>query len=188
MTGMKSTKTKTFLILMIILDLFFVAVFIALFTFIKKQISDTVSMTDQIKAEIKKEQTLSLMKKDIEDSKNYQDKLYGYFIGKDNVADFLKILENLVSSSSLKSEVQSVAYEPTDKSALISTELVRVKMNVVGEWKNIQFFIQLLENYPLKIDIKNVSLNKSSDAVVSGRQIPQWSANIDFTVAKLKNI
>jgi len=185
---MPTTKTKTFLILLIFLDIFFIAIFIALFIFTKNQISDTINKEDAIKTEIKKEETLSIMKKDVEDSKNYEDKLYGYFIGKDNVVDFLKTLDDLISSSSLKSEIQSINYESLAKINLIETELVRVKMNVKGKWENIQFFLKLLENYPLKISIKNISLNKFSDSIISGKTIPEWSADLDFTAVKLKNI
>ncbi len=185
---MIKTKTKASLISLIILDIIIVAIFAILYSFTANQISDTVNKIDQIKTEIKKEETLALMKKDVEDSKNYENKFYGYFIGANNVADFLKTLDDLVSSSSLKSNIQSIAYESSDGTGAINTEFVRVKISVLGRWGNVQYFLKLLENYPLKIDVKNISLNKTSDAVVSGRKVSIWSADVDFTALKLKNI
>jgi|GEM_PF-3305569 len=185
---MTKTKTKILLSFLIILDLCLVAVFVVLYIFTKNQITDTINNTNQIITEIKRQETLSLMKKDVEDSKNYENKIYGYFIGADNVADFLKTVEGLVASSSLKDDIQSVDYESPSTVASVNTELLRVKVSVEGEWKNIQYFLKLVENYPLKIDIRNLSLNKVSDSVISGRKVSIWSANVDFMVVKLRNI
>ena len=60
-------------------------------------------------------------------------------------------------------------------------------MNVIGEWKNVQFFLKELENYPLKITINSVSFNKYSDKVVNDKKISQWTGNFEFTVAKIKD-
>ena len=182
-------KTKALLITSIIQSIFVIVVFVVIYTFILNQISDTVNKIDQIKTEIRRQETLSLMKKDVEDSTANESKIYGYFIGVNGVADFLKTIEGLVSSSSLQYDIQSIAYEaPSQPTAPINTELLRVKMSITGKWANVQHFLELIENYPLKIDIRSVSLNQTGDLTVSGKTVHQWSANIDFTALKLKNI
>ena len=93
----------------------------------------------------------------------------------------------MILNSELKSDISAVSNEAYNKGNLIGVELLRVKMNVIGEWKNVQFFLKELENYPLKITINSVSFNKYSDKVVNDKKISQWTGNFEFTVAKIKD-
>ena len=117
----------------------------------------------------------------------YQQELTGYLIPSGGTVDFIKTLEQLVSNSGIKSDIKTVTTENNDKTNAIGAELLRINMDVLGEWKNVQFFITLLENYPLKIEIKNISLNKFSDYTVKGKSTPQWAGNFEFTVVKYKD-
>ncbi len=183
---MPKKETKILVIILLILDLAAIMVFILLFSFTKKQISDTVSKTDEIKAEITKKETLFLMKNDISYGKNYENNLYQFIIGKNDVVGLIKTIESMVASSSLKSDINSITYEQSSKLTPINSELVKISMSASGEWKNLQFFLNLLENYPLKIDIRNISFARSGDA--GAKKVPVWTGNFEFTVVKLKNI
>ena len=110
-----------------------------------------------------------------------------YIIPSGGTVDFIKLLEQLVSNSNIKSDIKNVTTENDNKDNLVGAELIRINMDVLGEWKNVQFFITLLENYPLKIEIKSISLNKFSDNVVKGRSVSQWAGNFEFTVLKYKD-
>ena len=183
---MPQKKTKILLISLLVTDLVLATVFFMIFSYTRSQISQTIDETNQIKVEIKKEESRSLMKKDIEDAAGYKDILNTYLIHEDDVVSFIKILESMVATSSLKSEVSSVTYQPSSALTPINGELLRVNITVTGEWKNVQFFLQLLENYPLQIAIQKISLEKTSPLEVNGRKVPQWSAGFDFTVITLK--
>ena len=93
----------------------------------------------------------------------------------------------MVASSSLKSQVDSISYDQSSDLSAVSAEFLDVKISVEGTWSNIHFFLKLLENYPLKIDIKSVSLKQFTTYTVGGKQVPQWSGDIDFTVVKFKD-
>src|SRR5258706_12301886 len=108
---MPKEKTKIILVSLLIADLCLVLLFLMLYIYTMNQISETITNTDQVKFEIKKGESLSFMKKDIEDAKNYKGILDSYLIQKNDTVSFIKILENLVASSSLKSQVSSVTYE-----------------------------------------------------------------------------
>ncbi len=182
---MPQKKTKILLASLLITDLILAVIFFMMFSYTRSQISKTIEETNQIKIEIKKEESRSLMRKDIEDANNYKDIFNAYLIHEDDVVSFIKILESMVATSSLKSEVNSVTYQPSSTLTPIGGQLLRVNTTVTGEWKNIQFFLQLLENYPLQISIQKVSFDKSSSEI-NGKKVPQWSANFDFTVIILK--
>jgi len=184
---MPKKETKILVIILLLADVISIGAFIFLFSFTKGLISESVSNGNDIKAELAKEDTIILMKDDITLGKMYQDKLMGYAIPAGGTVDLIKALEILVSNTGLKSDIKVVASEPYDKGNLLGLELVRINMDVTGEWKNVQFFLTSLENYPLKISVKKVSLSKFSDFNVNGKNIPQWAGNFEFTVVKIKD-
>lgn len=184
---MPNKKTKIILITFLTLDLLLVIIFSSLFLYMKSQNIDTNDKENQIKSEIKKQESRSLMQDDLEESKDYRNKINEFIIGQENIVGFIKILEDMVSSSGLKYEVKSVISEQNDDLSLINSEYVRVNVDVTGDWKKIQFFLKLLENYPLKIDLDKVSLTKFSDYEVKGNKMPQWLGSFEFTVVKIKD-
>lgn len=184
---MPKKETKKLVIILLLIDLIIISFFVFLYYFTKNLITESVNKESEIKIELKKEDTRALMKNDLILGKMYQEKLMDYMIPKSGTVDFIKNLEQLILNSGLKSDIKTVSNEPYDKGNTIGLELIRIKMNVIGEWKNVQFFLNELENYPLKITINNASFNKSSDNIVNNKKIPQWSVNFEFTVVKIKD-
>ncbi len=185
---MPEKKTKALATFTLILALFSLSVYFSMFFFMKNRISETMQKQNEIKTAIEKKESLSLTQKSIEDNQVNEDKISGYIVKSNSVADFIKIMESIVASSGLKSQVGSISYESSNNLSAFNAELLDVKITALGPWSNIHFFLQLLENYPLKIDIRSVSLKKFTDYVVKGKDVPQWSADIDFTVVKFKDI
>jgi len=180
----KETKILTFVLLLI--DILMIGIFIFLFSLTKNLITESVNKENEIKTELKKEDTKVVMKNDLVLGEMYQEKLMDYIIPSDGTVGFIKILEVIVANSGLKSDIKSVSNESYGGSDLIGAEYVRISMDVIGEWKNIQFFLKSLENYPLKIEINKIILNKFSDYVIKGRKVPQWAGSFEFTVVKIK--
>ena len=183
---MPKKETKILVTVLLLINILSIGAFMSLFYFTKSLIAESVNKEDEIKKELKKEDSRDLMKDDLILGKTYQEKLMNYMISSDGTVDFIKTLEQLVLSSELKSDIKIVSSEPYSKDSSIPVELLRIKMDVTGEWKNIQFFLTSLENYPLKIDIKKVSLDKFSDYIVKGKVTPEWAGSFEFTVVKLK--
>ncbi len=181
---MQIKKTKFTLVTLVLMNIFAIAVFSSLFLFAKNLNEDASVKGDEITNDIKKEESISLMKKDIGFSKNSDEELSSYIIGKDDsdVADFVKVIENFVASSTLVLNVSSIAYEDSAPLAQVNGQLVRIRLNITGKWDNVNTFIKFLENYPFKITIINLSLNSSGE----GKKTT-WSADIDFSAVKFKN-
>ena len=184
---MPKKKTITLVIVFLLVDILSVGFFVFLYFFTTNMIMESVNTEDQVKIALKQDETRILLKDDLSQGELYQQKLMNYVIPDGGTVDFIKTIEQLVSNSGIKSNISSVADEPYDKGNSIGAELLNVDMDVIGEWKNIQFFLKLLENYPLKIDIVNASFTKVSDYTINGKKVPQWSASFEFTVVKMKD-
>lgn len=184
---MPLNKTKTLALIILFADALFIGTFIALFNFTKGQITESVNKENSIKTELKMEDIRVLMKDDLILGKEYKSQLSNYILPKDSTIDFIKTIEDLSLSSGVKSDIKTVTNDRYDKGEAIGAEFITIKMDVLGAWDNVQLFLKYLESYPLRIDIKMMSLNKVSDRVVNGRNIPQWAGNFEFTVVKIKD-
>lgn len=177
---MPKKKTKILAVSLFILDIVLISIFFSVYSYMNNQVRETTDKEDTITNLIKQQESVSLMKKDLGNGGNYQDQLYGYVLKKESVVSFIKTLEELAATSSLSSQINSVTFETGSMVSSINAELARFKMNVSGEWKNVIYFLKLLENYPLKIRIDGLSTTKTA----SGK----WSADFNFTVVKFKDI
>ncbi len=181
---MPRKETKALVVIILIFDTALLAFWIVMFSFTKNQIADTISSGNEIRSEIIKSDTAFLMKNDIKYGNDYENNLDSYVVGKDNVSDLIKTVENAAVSSNLKESISQISYDSSDALSALGMEYVKISMSMTGSWKNIHFFIDTLEEYPLKIDIDDVSLDVIPAS--SGTKTPQWSGSLDFTVIKFK--
>lgn len=183
---MPSKKTKKILLVWIVVA----AVFAGAFAFVLWSVFsfDAISTAKsiEIRDETKKGESYLFMKKDIETNKNSINKVYDYIIKPDDVVNFMQKLEDLARDNNLKSEVKAVSFEGVSGANLSNVESMRVLVDVTGEWKNVEYFLEVLENYPISLDIKKFSLSKT-DIVVKNKKVPQWTGSFDFSVIKVKD-
>ena len=184
---MPQKETKILVFTLLLINILSIGFFVLLLYFTDNLVKESINTEGIIKVELKKEDIKSFMKDDLAQGKIYQEKLANYIIQSEGTVDFIKILEQLVLNSGLKSDIKNVSNKPFSVGSTVGVEHLSVSVDVTGEWKNIQFFIKSLENYPLKIDITKLSLSKFSDYVVKGKNIPIWSGDIEFTVVKIKD-
>ncbi len=120
------------------------------------------------------------LKSSIASSKDDREKLIGYFVAAGDVEtlNFTKYLEDLALQNKV-TQKKTLAYEAI--SELGSSDVVsaiRYRFSISGSWNNISNFLQAIENLPVISTINSVTFSVSSDKV--------WSADLDFSVAKLK--
>ena len=180
---MPRKETKALIAILLLADLAVFVSWFVIFSFTKSQVSDTVSKENQIKAEMINLDTAFLMKNDVKYGKDYENNLNDYVVASDNTSDLIKDIEDLAATSGLNANISSIDYAQSDALSPLGMNLVKIDMNTTGSWKNTNFFLDLLETYPLKIDIKNTSLT-----LISGpaSKVPQWSGSFEFTVVKFK--
>lgn len=184
---MVDTKTKKIFIARFVLAILMITVF-AFMTWLILFFDDISTVKSiEIRDETKKGESFLFIKKDIENNKNSINKVYDYIIKADGAVDFMQNIENLAKSSGLKSEVKSVSFDPVSGVKLSGVESMRVRFDVIGEWKDVEYFLELLENYPMHLVINKIALNKFSDYLVKDKKIPQWLGSFEFSIIKVKD-
>jgi len=183
---MPKKSTKKIVIILLFLDIILICVFVFLFLSFKNLIAESINVEDHIKTELKKQESLSLMSDSLQNSKIFQQDLMSYVLPSDGAVDFIKVLEQLASTTKVKSDIKAVSNEEYQTS-LTNLEFLNVKMDILGEWGNIRYFLTVLENYPLRIDIKSVSFTKFSDYVINKKKISEWAGSLEFNVLKVKD-
>jgi hypothetical protein len=171
-------------ILIILLDIFITKLLLNKIT----SINDKVKQLNISSAEREKELNLrdSIISSDLE-----REKLTSYFVGAGNAetVEFTKYLEDLAIKNgvSQKKSLASEAVNELNSSDIVSA--LRYRFNVSGKWANIYNFLQAIENLPKIALLNSVSLSVSAEAV-SAKELKTtgkiWSADLDFSVIKLK--
>lgn len=149
-----------------------------------------LSINDKIKqidiSSLQREKELNL-RDSIATSKTDREKLKEYFVGAGDAStvSFTKYLEDLALENGLKQN-KSLAYEPIpgmESSGVVTA--IRYRLNVSGRFINVFSFLQAVENLPEVSYVSSVSLNLNSEDT-SAKAGKIWSADFDFSVAKLK--
>jgi Tfp pilus assembly protein PilO len=180
---MPKKETKNLITVLFLLNVSALAFWYAIFSFTQGQISDTIEKEGKVKMEIVKKETNFLMKNDIKYGKDYENNLYSYVVPADGSVEVIKTIEELASISKLTLDIKSIDYEQQEKMSKLNLEYLAVNLSVLGSLNNIENFVSLLEKYPLKIDIKDISLNKVSG---EGNKTAQWVGVIDLNIIKFK--
>jgi hypothetical protein len=183
---MPSEKTKKILIVWIVIAAIFAGVYSFMIWKIYVIDGTSTSKSIEIRDITKKNDSYLFMKKDIEMNKNSINKVNDYIIKADETVAFMEKIESLAKSNNLKSEVKSVSFEAIPNGDISNIEYMRIQMDVVGEWKNVEYFLELLENYPINLKIKKFSFSRV-DTTVKNKKISQWTGNFDFSVIKVKD-
>lgn len=178
---MKLNYSKKILILSVVS---LVAIVIVDFLFLNLLADKIIGINDKIR-----QQTLSTqereknfyLKESISKTEIDRAKIEKYFIGPGDVAtaEFIAYLENLAKQNKLTATVRSVGYEiipEVGNSDVVSA--LRFRFSVTGKWSDVFVFLQIMENIPKAVSVFSVTLNSASGA---------WTADLDFSVAKLKN-
>jgi hypothetical protein len=160
--------------------------------FINLLLGKIIDINDKVKqldiSSQSREKTLNLQDS-IVSSESEREKLAAYFVGAGDAStvEFTKYLENLALETGV-TQKKSLAYEPVnglESSNVVSA--IRFKFNVSGKWANILAFLQAIENLPKVVSVNNVSFNMNSTLRGVNKSAGQnWSADLDFSVVKLK--
>lgn len=184
---MPSKKTKKILFIWTIVTIAIASVFAFMLWTILASDKVYISKSLEIKEEIKKADSFLFIKKDVETNKDSINKIYDYIIKPEEVVNFMQKIEDLAKNNSLKSEVKSVSFEAIADTTLSNLESMKIQVSVSGDWKNVAYFLELLENYPASLNIKKVSLNNNAHVLVKNKKVSQWTGVFDFSVIKIKD-
>jgi len=128
--------------------------------------------------------------KDLVTTSEYdRERLQRYFVGAGDThtLEFTKYLENLAREMGV-TEKKSVGYEEAVGFGSSDTvSAIRYRFNISGKWSNVYSFLKAIENLPKVSYLNSVNFNLSQDAIQINTSGKIWTADIDFSVLKLKN-
>ena len=187
---MKLNYAKRILLLSLVI---FLGVLVLDIIFTNLLLTKIISINDKVRQLVisseEREKELTL-KDSILSSVEEREKFDQYFVGAGDgkTADFIASLESIADQNSVSHNIKSVGYESVP--ALSSSEtisFIRLRFSVSGRWANVFGFIQAIENLSKVATINSLSLTVGSDLSATGKTSTKiWTADLDFSVAKLK--
>jgi hypothetical protein len=151
---MSYTKTKIILLI-------WVVVFISTTSFLVyrylelEKIKESTSVLEQ---DILKEKESLLafdsLVKTVSNIKEDSEKINTYFIKRDEVVNFLDVIESLASTTKTQISIQSVSDKNSDPNSM----LLSVVVHANGSYSNLHYLIRLFEELPYQTEIQNVRL------------------------------
>jgi len=188
---MKLNYSKKVLILSIVI-LIIVLLLNGIFLYLLiNKINNVNNKVKQLNISSEKRETDLILKDSVLGLSAEREKLSHYFVGAGDkeTIDFTKYLEDLATLAGVAHQKTLSSETITGPASSETVSAIRYKFNITGSWPNVYHFLLMIENMPKVISLNSVSFNVSSGAVSLkevkiGNKI--WSADLDFTVVKLK--
>lgn len=189
---MKLNFSKKILLISVIV---FVMVFVLDIIFVNLLLGKITSINNKIKqldiSSRERERELNL-KDSIASTNSERTELLGYFIGASNAetVKFTKYLEDLARQYNV---IGKKTLDSESASELTSSEIItsiRYRFSVSGRWLDVFGFLRAVENLPKIISLNSVSLSINSQVLTIQNlknNNKEWTADLDFSVMKLKN-
>jgi Tfp pilus assembly protein PilO len=162
---MKIISTKTILVLIIILTAILLAANYFFFISIKNINTKTSALMGETEV-YKKEQGRLAGKSGITEILSLVEKINSYYVGKDDVVHFIEDIEKEGRSKGITLLIRSVSTEnfgglTDEESAGATKEVMRLKLEARGSWRDTMEFVAFLEHLPYKVSFASVDFTKS---------------------------
>jgi len=182
-------KSKTFLIFSItgafLLCVFYLLAVKSIFS-LNGNVSQKSAQISQ-KADNKEQNRLRRLT--VQNTEKERAKIDSYFIGKDNVVDFLDSVEALGKKSGVSAKIFNVGLENISGEASSTAEKLKISIEAVGKWQKIYNFLNYLSLISYSISFEDIELSKmDAGQTADGKKIlsENWQAHISASVLKLK--
>ncbi len=149
-------------------------------------INDKIRQLNLSSAEREKEISL---KDTIQNSDAERKKLASYFVGAGN-AETVKFTQYLEEQARVAGVAQHKTLDYEALGELGTSNIVsgiRYRFNATGKWNNVFTFLRQVENLPKVVSLHGVTLSAGGSSLMGQGSGKTWSADLDFSVVKLKN-
>lgn len=167
----------------------------ALHFFGTKSIFTTLEENHSLEADVlileDKQKQLQAIKQDVQSVLSDFTFLQSSFIKKEEMPDFMQFFENTLENTGVNISVSSVTSNPLE-GGVSTKEEVTIQFSLNGTKDQIETCLKLLEVFPFKTNIKNISLglenstNAKTENNTNKEKSGPWTANITLTVIKNK--
>ncbi len=169
-------KTKVVFIVAVFFVFAMVVVYISMFTMIKNKTTAYTEMAQTTQAQIDVFYTLTNQKKLISSTADSRDQLTSYFVDQGSVGNFFEQLEEIAEKTGVEFSVISARLGKT------SDEGLRVQVSADGTFRNVYYFLTLLEAAPFGINITTLDMHTNSVDEVSIETRQPWRGTFDIEV------
>ncbi len=190
------SKTKKTLLVALILNILVWGIYGFVFFKIRSQNEHVSGLLGEANNDIRKDETLRTIKNSLSENKDFISHLDSYFVAKDGIVNFIEMLEDKGRESGVLLSIGSVSVEQDPKVKEDIKEILRLKVDASGSWKDVTYFLSVLENLPYVTEVNNVSFTRNgggSGLLFDEEKNPDenntslgWKAYFEFTVLKLK--
>lgn len=169
---------KTLIILFVWIVIFLATTAFVVFGFIKieKMKTSVASIEQEIIKEKESLQAFESLIKTTSSLKTDSEKINSFYIKRDEVINFINIIESLASTTNTQLSIQTVV----DKKMPTNGTLLSVDISAHGSYSNLHYLIRLLEELPYQTEIQNIKLSKGSFVDEQKQSVSSWSADINI--------
>ncbi len=182
---MKIESTKKILIISIIVVVILAALNIVVFGLIRNAGTSVSALENEVHAQ--QAQVLEFSKYNPEELKKLSQSIVAHFISRDGFVKFIEGIELSARQRNLAIVTRGVEVERRSADDEVNKaddkEIVNLKLETRGDWKDTVEFIDYLEHVPYKIDIRNVSMQVVFTEDASEKV---WQAAIELQTLKFK--
>jgi len=177
----KKTKYK-FVWLTVTLVLIFAYGFA--FWYVKTKIEDSTYALSSAQIAYEQKDKIQAALNSMEELQPEIEKIDSYFVGADNVVDFINLLEQKAGEQDVSIETKDVSIEKEVDA--VYGEVLGVQSTVSGSWNDVMQYINLVENLPYNIWISSVNVSLEGDDQVES-EVPVYVWEVDLALKVLKH-
>lgn len=134
------------------------------------------SVQNEISFESKKIDRLKNLQTLVETTSGDRELLDHYFLSKDNLVEFISLVEQLAKDAGVKVGLDNVGEEESENSQYLN---LRMNISTSGSWSDVLRYIAMLENLPYVVKLDNFILQRSLDG---DEKTVVWSARLTLRV------
>lgn len=181
---MKTSSTKSLLILFSVIALVFLAILIFGIYYIKSKNNHTLELISQVELGSNNSLLIQTIKSNNTGTSSEITELNEITLTKEKLVGFIENLEQMGKDHGLKIKILSVSAE--DNSDKSQPQKINIQVETQGEWKPSMKYIHLVENLPYRtvinssqINLDSGSINLSSGSTTSNKR--NWKSNLSLT-------
>ena len=107
-------------------------------------------------------------------------KLDSYFVGQDDIVQFIEAVESLSGITGGEIEIASVDLEEGSNTS--AYQFLHLRLTTKGAWEEVMYFTALLEALPNHVLVERGSL----ELRYTDEEVEEWHGSFDIKVAMLK--
>ncbi len=154
----------------------------------------TVNIADigtKIDTELRRSENSMAVKSLMEKTKTERAQLENNLIPHDGEVEFIELLESFGGQIGARTSIDGVSFEAVKISSTTpmigDLEIIKVRLQVTGDWSQINSYLYLVENLPYRTTIDRLDTVLGGESVLLGKNTKRsWNLTMDISVYKKK--